>query len=57
LLPNNRNSNNVQEIVADIREDLNLTEDWANQYNNWQEALESLIHHIEDLAFFPYSMG
>jgi hypothetical protein len=52
-----RNSNNVQEIVADIRGSLNLTEDWANQYNNWQEALESLIHHIEDIGIFTVFNG
>jgi len=52
-----RNSNNVQDIVADIRGSLNLTEDWANQYNNWQEALESLIHHIEDIGIFTVFNG
>jgi Zn-dependent peptidase ImmA (M78 family) len=43
-----RNSNNVKEIVADIRNALNLPENWASQFRTWEEALNHLIQHIED---------
>lgn len=52
-----RNSSNVQEIVSDIRKSLNLAEDWANHYKTWQDALECLIHHIEDIGIFTAFNG
>jgi Zn-dependent peptidase ImmA (M78 family) len=43
-----KNSNNVQEIVADIRKVLNLPENWASQFRTWEESLRHLTEHIED---------
>lgn len=52
-----RNSSNVQEIVADLRRSLNLAENWASHYKTWQDALESLIHHIEDIGIITVFNG
>lgn len=52
-----RNSNNVQEIVADLRRNLNLPESWASHYKTWQDALESLIRHIEDIGIIAVFNG
>jgi Zn-dependent peptidase ImmA (M78 family) len=52
-----RNSNNVQEIVIDLRRSLNLSENWASQYKTWQDALESLIRHIEDIGIITVFNG
>ncbi|MBU1370067.1 MAG: ImmA/IrrE family metallo-endopeptidase, partial [Bacteroidetes bacterium] len=43
-----RNNNNVNAIVADMRQTLQLPENWASQFKNWQEAQDHLIIHIED---------
>lgn len=45
-----RRSNNVTQIVADIRNTLNLTEEWASNYGTWEEALSSLIYRIETVG-------
>jgi Zn-dependent peptidase ImmA (M78 family) len=45
-----RKSNNVTQIVADIRNTLNLTEEWASNYGTWEEALSSLIYRIETIG-------
>lgn len=52
-----RNSNNVQEIVADLRRSLNLSENWASHFKTWQDALESLIHNIEDIGVITVFNG
>lgn len=41
-------SNNVNAIVADIRQTLQLPENWASQFKSWQEAQDHLVLHIED---------
>jgi Zn-dependent peptidase ImmA (M78 family) len=51
------NSNNIKEIVYDIRSTLGLTEDWAKQSKTWQEALENLIQHIEDIGIIAVFNG
>lgn len=43
-----RNTTNVKAIVNDIRNTLNLPENWANQFRTWQEAQDHLVLHIED---------
>lgn len=52
-----RSSNNVQEIVADMRSSLKLSENWASHYKTWQDALESLIRHIEDIGIITVFNG
>lgn len=43
-----RNNNDVKAIVADIRQTLQLAENWASQFRIWQEAQDHLVLHIED---------
>jgi Zn-dependent peptidase ImmA (M78 family) len=52
-----RNNNNIQEIVIDIRKTLGLAENWASQFKTWQDALESLIQHIEDIGIIAVFNG
>ncbi|WP_396178613.1 ImmA/IrrE family metallo-endopeptidase [Flavobacterium sp.] len=42
------NSFDVKAIVADIRKVLNLHENWALEFKNWEETLNRLVHIIED---------
>jgi len=42
------NSNDVNAIVADIRQTLQLQENWASQFRTWQDAQDHLVQHIED---------
>ena len=43
-----KNSTNVTEIVNDIRKTLDLTENWANSFRTWEEALSHLVEQIEE---------
>jgi Zn-dependent peptidase ImmA (M78 family) len=43
-----RNSTNPYEIANDIKQTLGLTENWASNFNTWQEALSHLSEVIED---------
>jgi Zn-dependent peptidase ImmA (M78 family) len=43
-----RNSQDVFEIVADMREILGLPENWANYHKTWSEALDYLVKVTED---------
>jgi Zn-dependent peptidase ImmA (M78 family) len=52
-----RNSNNIQEIVADIRNILGLPENWASNFRTWQNALDHLIKHIEDKGIITVFNG
>jgi Zn-dependent peptidase ImmA (M78 family) len=52
-----RNNNNIQEIVIDIRKTIGLAENWASQFKTWQDALESLIQHIEDIGIIAVFNG
>ena len=45
-----RNSQNYQEIVADIRSTLGLNNEWASSYKTWQEALDHLAQKIEEIG-------
>ncbi len=45
-----RNSQNHEEIVADIRKTLGLGNEWASSFKTWQEALEHLSQKIEEIG-------
>jgi Zn-dependent peptidase ImmA (M78 family) len=52
-----KNSSNVQAIVSDIRKTLNLPENWASQFRNWQLAQEHIVQHIEDKGIITVFNG
>lgn len=52
-----RNRHNVQAIVADIRQILQLPEDWASQFKTWQDAQDHLVLHIEDKGIITVFNG
>lgn len=52
-----KNSNDVNAIVADIRQTLQLPENWASQFKTWQEAQEHLVLHIEDKGIIAVFNG
>ncbi len=52
-----RNSNDVNAIVADIRQTLQLTENWAGRFKTWQEAQDYLVLHIEDKGIIAIFNG
>ncbi|MCX6269649.1 MAG: ImmA/IrrE family metallo-endopeptidase [Bacteroidetes bacterium] len=51
------NRNNIQEIVADIRNTLGLPENWAGNFSKWQDAQDHLVHHIEDKGIITVFNG
>jgi Zn-dependent peptidase ImmA (M78 family) len=48
---------NVKEIVADIRNNLDLKENWASNFRTWQEALDYLIALIDDKGIITVFNG
>ena len=52
-----RDSNNVKAIVADIRDTLELPENWASQFSTWQDAQDHLVVHIEDKGIITVFNG
>ena len=50
-------SSNVKEIVADLQSTLGLSQNWASEYRTWQEALESLIQHVENIGIITMFNG
>ncbi len=52
-----RNNNDVNAIVADIRQTLHLPENWASQFSTWQEAQDHLVLHIEDKGIIAVFNG
>ncbi len=52
-----KSNNNIHEIVADLRKTLALQENWASQFKTWQEALDFLISHIEDIGIITNFNG
>jgi Zn-dependent peptidase ImmA (M78 family) len=52
-----RNSNDVNAIVADIRQTLNLPENWASQFKTWQDAQDYMVQHIEDKGIIAIFNG
>lgn len=41
-------NDNYKVIVNDIRKVLNIENDWASRYNNWEQALDFITNQIED---------
>lgn len=52
-----RQNTNVKAIVNDIRQTLNLPENWASQFSTWQEAQDHLVLHIEDKGIITVFNG
>lgn len=50
-------TNNVAEIVNDIRHTLELTESWASQLGTWEEAQNHLVQKIEDKGIITIFNG
>jgi len=40
-------SDDVKEVVASIRRHLNLSDNWANHYSTWADALRALYRHVD----------
>ncbi len=52
-----QNHLDIQEIVADIRDTLDLNENWASNFRTWQEALDYLVKVIEDKGIITVFNG
>lgn len=48
---------NIDDIVRDIRQTLNLTENWASNFATWQEAQDHLIQNVEDKGIITVFNG
>lgn len=48
---------NITEIVTDIRRTLRLEENWASQYETWEDALNSLTQKIEETGIIMVFNG
>ena len=51
------NSSDIKNIVQDIRQTLNLTENWASKFGTWQEALNHLSEQIENAGIITVFNG
>lgn len=51
------NNSNVDEIVADIRNTLGLSYNWAGCFKTWQEALDELIIYVENAGIITAFNG
>ena len=49
--------NNVPAIVNDIRQTLELSENWASQLGTWEEAQNHLVETIEDKGIITVFNG
>lgn len=45
-------TNDIQEIVANIRKTLNLEDNWASKLSSWKEAKDFLTERVEDIGIF-----
>ncbi|HET9571726.1 MAG TPA: ImmA/IrrE family metallo-endopeptidase [Bacteroidales bacterium] len=52
-----QNNRKVSEVVSDIRETLGLSKNWASEFKTWQEALDSLIKHVENVGIVTMFNG
>lgn len=52
-----RGSYDVQEIVADIRKELQLEDHWASKLPTWEEAKKQLTQAIENIGVVPVFNG
>lgn len=48
---------NVREIVRDIRRTLSLQENWASQYQTWEDTLNNLTYKIEEAGIIMVFNG
>ena len=51
------NSNDIRNIVYDIRQTLNLAEHWASEFRTWQDALNHLSEQIENAGIITIFNG
>lgn len=52
-----KNNENVAAIVTDIRKQLGLQENWASQYDTWEESLNILTHKTEEAGIIAMFNG
>lgn len=52
-----RNNPDVNAIVADIRQTLQLPENWASRFKTWQDAQDHLVLQIEDKGIITIFNG
>ncbi len=52
-----QDTNDPLRIVNDIRETLNLPENWASQFGTWEESLNHLVEQIEDKGIITIFNG
>lgn len=52
-----KNSENVAAIVHDIRQNLDLRENWASQYDTWEESLSALTQKAEEAGIIAVFNG
>ena len=52
-----KNITDVTKIVNDIRNKLNLPENWASSFRTWEEALNHLIEQIEEVGIITVFNG
>lgn len=52
-----RNNENVSAIVTDIRKTLGLQENWASQFDTWEESLNNLSHKTEEVGIIAIFNG
>ncbi|MFO7790609.1 MAG: ImmA/IrrE family metallo-endopeptidase [Bacteroidales bacterium] len=52
-----KNNLSVQNIVNDIRQKLNLSENWASNFKTWEEALIYLVEIIEEKGIITVFNG
>jgi Zn-dependent peptidase ImmA (M78 family) len=51
------NRPNITEIVADIRKALSLGDNWASDFDKWEDALDYLVQQIEDIGIITVFNG
>lgn len=54
---NFKKSQNISQIVSDIRKTLGLAENWASRFPTWTDALDFLTHKIEDTGIIMVFNG
>jgi len=52
-----KHKENIAEIVRDIRKTLGLVENWASQYETWEDSLNNLTQRIEDTGIIMVFNG
>ncbi len=52
-----RNNFNVEQIVSNIREVLEIEDNWASKFRTWQEAMSYLVSIIEDKGIIAVFNG